>query len=225
MRTLSRLCAVCLWLTILSVAAAAPPAGQPPGGLEPEYTIQVGDLLSVKFFFNKELSEDVMVRPDGRISLQLIPEVMAAGRTPAGLVEVLRGLYSTQLDRPEIAVIVRSFSAQRIYVDGEVMKPGELVMSGPLTVMQAIARAGGVTYNAQPRHVLLIRRDVDGSPRVLELSLKKARKNATPERDPVLIPFDVVYVSKSGIAHVNAWVDQYIRKNIPVDFGFRYDIN
>jgi len=224
MRRFSRMPAICLSLAILSTVAAAPP-GQPPGGLEPEYTIQVGDLLSVKFFYNKDLTEDVVVRPDGRISLQLIPEVLAAGRTPAGLAEVLRGLYSTQLDRPEIAVIVRSFTSQRIYVDGEVAKPGEILMSGPLTVLQAIARAGGTTYNAQPKHVLLIRREQDGSPRVLELDLKKARKSATPDRDPVLIPFDVVYVSKSGIAHVNTWVDQYIRKNIPVDFGFRIDVN
>src|SRR5262245_41953921 len=181
MRTFSRLCAVGLGPLILSAAVLAQAPGQPPGGLEPEYTIQSGDLLSIKFFYNKELSEDVVVRPDGRISLQLIPEVLAAGRTPAGLVEVLRGLYSTQLDRPEIAVIVRSFSSQRVYVDGEVAKPGELLMTGPLTLLQAVARAGGTTYNAQPKHVLLIRRMRDGSPRVLELNLKEARKSATPD--------------------------------------------
>ncbi len=191
--------------------------------VEPEYRIQAGDQLSIKFFYNKELNEDVTVRPDGRISLQLIPEVMAAGQTPSGLAEALRELYSAELERPEIAVIVRSFSAHRVYVDGEVNRPGEIPLIGRLTVLQAIARAGGTTDDARLRSVLLIRRDPEGLPRVFNLNVRKARKRAMG--DPVLMPFDIVYVPRTVIANVNSWVDHYIRRNIPVSFGFRLDID
>lgn len=215
--------AVGIWLALATLSGAA--TIPPPRGTAPEYRIRAGDALSVKFFYNSDLSEEVTVRPDGRISLQLIPEVMAAGRTPAGLVDGLREQYATELERPEIAVIVRSFSAHRVYVDGEVARPGEIPLVRPLTVLQAIYLAGGVTVRARPKHVLLIRREPDRSPRVFELNLKKAGDRAPADRDIALQPLDVVYVPTSSIARVNGWVDHYVKKNIPVPFGFKIEID
>jgi len=111
-----------------------------------EYRIQAGDQLDIKFFYNKDLNEQVTVRPDGRISLQLVKTVVAAGLTPEQLTVNLKKAYSVHLKDPEIAVIVRSFSSQRIYVDGEVGKPGMLPLTGPTTVRQAISQAGGFLY-------------------------------------------------------------------------------
>ena len=99
---------------------------QPP--LAEEYRIQAGDLLDIKFFYNPTLNEQVTVRPDGLISLQLIKSTEAAGLTPEQLTDRLKKEYSAQLKEPDIAVIVRSFAAQRVFVDGEVAKPG----TGPL---------------------------------------------------------------------------------------------
>ena len=201
------------------------PKGQLPVVPVGEYQIQIGDELSIKFFYNRELNEDVIVRPDGRISLQLIPEVVAAGQTPAALAGALGSLYSDQLDNPEIAVIVRTFSAQRVYVDGEVRKPGEMVLIGPLTVLQAIARAGGITDAAKPQEVLVVSRGPKGEPVVIRVNIKKATTGADPSQDLGLVPYDVVYVSRLAIANVNRWVDHYIRQNIPISFGFRLELD
>ena len=211
-------------------AGKVPPSDLPKGQLPVaspagEYKIQIGDTLSIKFFYNKELNEDIVVRPDGRISLQLIPEVVAAGQTPAALAEHLESLYSGQMEHPEIAVIVRTFSAQRIYVDGEVKRPGELALVGPTTVMQAIAEAGGITDVGKLSEVIVVRRGLSGEPVVMRVDVKKARKGDDPSQDLGLVPYDVVYVPRTGIGNVNSWVDRYIRRNIPVSFGFRVDIN
>ena len=96
-----------------------------------EYQIQIGDALDIKFFYHPELNESVMVRPDGRISLQLVHEVQASGLTPEQLRQNLRKKYEPQISQPEIAVIVRSFTAQKVYVDGEVAKPGLVPLTGP----------------------------------------------------------------------------------------------
>lgn len=188
----------------------------------PEYVIQEGDLLGIKFFFNPELNEEVAVRPDGRISLQLVPEIVAAGRTPTDLTRSLKALYAGELDSPEISVIVRSFSAQRVYVDGEVNQGGELELVKDLTVLGAIASARGMTDEAYKEQVMLIRRGDDRRPVVRELNVEQIRKGRQP--DPMLQPYDVVFVPMTKISIWNRWVDQYIRKSIPVSFGFRIDI-
>lgn len=108
-----------------------------------EYRIRAGDLLDVKFFYNSELNEQVTVRPDGRISLQLANDLMAGGLTPAELTEQLKKKYASEIDNPEITVIVRSFSYQRIFVDGEVYKGGLILLVGQMTVLQSITQAGG----------------------------------------------------------------------------------
>lgn len=195
---------------------------------ETEYVIHVGDELGIKFFYNPALNEEVKVRPDGRISLQLIDEVMAAGQTPAALAKQLRELYSSEMDRPEISVIVRTFAAQRVYVDGEVARPGELPLSGELTVLQAIAQAGGVTDRARLKDILVIRKRSDGSPSVVRVDI---RKNHSSKEvliaDFDLAPSDIVFVSRKTISNVNIWIDQYIRRNIPITMtlGFRYTLN
>ncbi len=188
----------------------------------PEYVIQDGDALGIKFFLNPELNEEVVVRPDGRISLQLISEVVAAGRTPRELGRQLEQLYSSELDRPSVSVIVRSFSSQRVYVDGEVNQPGELEVVGSLTLLQAIARAEGFTELAKVRQLIVIRREADGQPRTIPIDVRELRRGR--DRDLALKPFDVVYVPRTRIANVNQWIDQYIRKSIPVSFGFRIDV-
>ncbi len=88
-----------------------------------DYLIQPGDGLSIKFFYNPELNDDVVVRPDGKISLQLIDEVQASGKTPSQLDQELTQLYSAELKKPAITVIMRSFGGQQIFVGGEVGKP------------------------------------------------------------------------------------------------------
>jgi len=185
----------------------------------PPYIIHPGDTLDIKFFYNKELDERVMVRPDGRISLQLVHDVMAAGLSTDELIKVLSTKYEPFLKEPEISVIVKKFDAQKVYVDGEVYRPGMVKMGGYMDVMQAIASAGGMKESALEDEILVIRHNGLGKPLVLKVDLAKA-KEMDPSQNIRLHAYDIVYVPKSAIAHVNTWVDLYIRKNIPINLDF-----
>jgi protein involved in polysaccharide export with SLBB domain len=200
----------------LKPADAAPPPDW-------EYRIQVGDQLDVKFYFNPDLNEHLVVRPDGKISMQLVSEMTAAGLTPRELTEALKREYSRELAKPELTVIMRTFTAQRIFVGGEVGRPGERPLVGPLTALQAVAMAEGFTTSARTTEVVVIRRRPDSRPLVVALNLKKAISGADPSQDLRLMPYDVVYVPRSSLASANLFVDQFIRKMIPVSFGFRVD--
>ncbi len=200
-----------------SVGSPGTTVGQVGPTLMKEYVIQPGDQLDVKFFYNPDLNESITVRPDGRISLQLVGETIAAGRTPRALTELLTEEYDKELKQPEITVIVRSFGA-RVYVDGEVEKPGELELTGPLTVMQAISRSEGATEDAWDE-ALVIRRIHGRQPLVIPVDLSLVLAGEDFSQDIGLVPFDIVYVPRSPIADVNLWVDHYIRQNIPINFG------
>lgn len=167
---------------------------------DPRYIIQSGDQLSIKFFFNPELNEeDLIVRPDGLISLQLANEIKAAGLTPVQLKSLLAEKYTGQLKNPEIAVIVRAVrEPARIYVDGQVKTPGEFEIVGSLSVLQAIARAGGMKEDtAKASDVQVIRRDQDGQAFVIILDLDSALSGGDLSQDIRLLPSDHVYVPKS----------------------------
>lgn len=201
--------------TLLPVASQSYPA---------EYRIQPGDQMEVKLFYNPELNESATVRPDGRVSLQLAHEILAAGLTPAELTQVLKKSYARELAQPEITVLLRSFEGQRVYVDGEVNKPALVPLSAAMTVLQSIAVAGGLKDSARTREIVVIRRGPEGKPMVFAVDLTRVLDGTDTSQDVALMPFDVVYVPKSAIANVNVWVDQYLRKNVPVSFGLSYQI-
>jgi polysaccharide export outer membrane protein len=192
----------------------------PPKQADWQYRIHVGDELDVKFFFNADLNEHVIVRPDGRISLQLVPEIVAAGLTPSELAQRLKDEYSGELSKPELTVIMRSYGAQRVYVGGEVEKPGEMRLTGTLTALQAVAIAAGFKDTARLTEVIVIRRNPDRTPLVIPVNLKRALDGTDVGQDIDLMPYDVLYLPKSTLANVNKFVDQLIRKNIPLNFGF-----
>jgi len=173
--------------------------------------------LDFKYFYNPELNEQaVPVRPDGRISLQLIPEITAAGLTADELRNLLKQKYeSTDLRNVEITVIVRSFSAHKIFVDGEVNRPGMYPLVGPMTTLQAIAQAGGMRESARVNEVIVIRRGIDNKLIVTTKKLWKAIDGTDITQDILVMPYDIVYVPRSPIANFNLWIDQYIRRALP----------
>jgi protein involved in polysaccharide export with SLBB domain len=190
-----------------------------------EYKVHIGDQLDIKFFYNPELNEQITVRPDGRISLQLVHELMVAGLTPAELTKILTEKYATEIEKPEITVIVRSFSAQKVYIDGEVNNPGVLDLIRPLTILQSLPRAGGLKDTARIGEVIVIRRKADNKLLIIPVNLEMAIDGTDIHQDIFLLPYDIVYVPKSPIANLNKWVDQYIRKNIPIPFGVGYALD
>ena len=204
------------------------PAGNPPVYKEvmEDYYLQPGDNLDVKFFYNPELNENVTIRPDGRISLQLIDEIQAAGLTPSELDEILTKEYSTQLKESIISVILREFGGQRIYVGGEVNSPQVLNVVGKVNALQAIFDAGGLRDDAKLSSVIIVSRGFDNRPIARKVNLKKALKGELPEDDYLLKPYDMVYVPKTMLAKADQFIT-HIYKFIPprVGLGFHYELH
>lgn len=200
------------------------PGTQRPS-VESQYQIQVADTLDIKFFYNPELNEQIMVRPDGKISLQLIDEVVAAGKTPSELTSELKTLYANDLANPQLTVIVRSFAAHKVYVDGEVYKPGLIPLLGPMTVMQSIAYSGGLKESARPNEVVVIRRTAENEALAIPVNLTAVVDGTAMGQDLSLAPFDIVFIPKSPIAIAGKWVDEYLKKVIlvlPQEFFLYY---
>jgi polysaccharide export outer membrane protein len=215
-----------LFVSCSTVVKTAGDLNRPSDPLTPiqEYRIQTGDALDIKFFYHSELNESVVVRPDGRISLQLVHEVQASGLTPEQLRQALQNKYGPQISQPEIAVLVRSFSAQKVFVDGEVAKPGLIPLTGQMTVLQSLAMSGVLKDTARVNEIILIRRGPENRPTLMLLNVRKAIDGSDPSQDLSLQPADIIYVPKSPIANFNTWLDQYIRKNIPIPLGFSYNL-
>ena len=185
----------------------------------PPYQIQVGDALAIKFYRNPELDQDVVVRPDGNISLPFIDEVHCAGLTPEQLDKEITRRYVGELAIPDITVIVSAFGGHRVYVDGMVAKPGMVPLAGGLTMASAIASAGGFRNEAIRQQVILIRRDAEGKPVGHAVDMRVVQYGQEPDNDVLLQPYDIVYVPRSKIANANLWVQQYIRDMLPIHPG------
>ena len=203
-----------------------PPLPDDPGLVapQPEYKIGAGDLLSVKLFYTSELNDEVTVRPDGRISLQLVGDVPVAGRTPEEISQDLRDRYAGFLTRPDVVVIVRGFGSQKAFVGGEVKSPMMIAIDGHTTLADAVFQAGGTLDTAALSSVILIRHR-EGGRDVYRVDLGGGLEGEDPV--PVLRPYDVVYVPKSFIAQVGMYVDLYINRIIPKNAAFTafYQVN
>ncbi len=204
----------------------APEVVAPQAGVAasiPPYRLQVGDVLGVRLLLNPELNEEVTVRPDGRISTVLAEGVVAYGRTPEELAAALRVDYGHELRAPRLSVEVRSFAPNRIYVAGEVNTPGEFITVGPnLTVLQAVARAGGAKLSGDLDRIFLVRRGPGDVPQVYSVDYRAAIRGADPAADVRLAPFDIVYVPRTGIYEFYTHFNQYLQQFVPVSWGFSY---
>lgn len=193
---------------------------QPASVKQPsDYLIGVGDTLDIRFMYNPELNELLIpVRPDGRISLQLVNDVPAANLTPDQLRKLLVEKYASDLKKPEIAVIVRTFTAMRVYVDGEVIYPGMVEIRGPTTLMQILAQSRGVKDTARLSNVIVIRKDAQGAPMAANIDIRKIIDGTDLSLDINMLPYDLVYVPKSNIGNWLQFVDQYINRAVPGGF-------
>jgi len=208
-----------------SIPAPAAKAASVPDE-DQNYRLIPGDIIDVRPFFNPELTEQVQIRPDGRISLHLIGEVDVAGKTVRDAMTLLDQRYAKELKTPEVTIQVRSFASQKAYVTGEVVRPGVVSIPGAMTVFEAISEAGGIKHTGNEKAVVLIRKGPDGKPQGRHLVLFE-KGELTDAAGMRLRPFDVVIVPESKIAHVDRWIDQHIRQLIPVNSsaGFTYLIS
>ncbi len=157
-----------------------------------EYVLGAEDVIEVSIFQSPELSRTLPIRPDGRISLPLVGEVMASGMTAKELSAELQRRLGSYVQDPRVTVIVQEIHAPRVYVLGEVARPGAYPIRGRLDVLQAIALAGGLGDFADKRRVLLIRKTKDGEVRQV---LNTSRYLSSSSRAaPIVLPGDTIYV-------------------------------
>jgi polysaccharide biosynthesis/export protein len=199
-----------------AAAAQVPAINFDPVAPDTDYRIRPGDVLTIKFFYNPELNETLPVRPDGRISLQLVDEPVAAGRTPAELKTELTKLYGPSLKQPSVTVIVKDLSPRRVYVGGEVGTPGLMLVEGRLTLVQALFQAGGLRRSSHTSNVVILRYQGTERPAFMKVDIRAALEKGDPRSDVMLQPLDIVWVPKTKIARFDDFMDQYIREVIPV---------
>ncbi|MGH7314545.1 MAG: polysaccharide biosynthesis/export family protein [Candidatus Rokuibacteriota bacterium] len=175
----------------------APTPSAPPGAIAPlpsDYVIGPGDVLQVSIWKNETLSRVVPVRPDGKISMPLLHDVQAAGRTAMQLRDKIANALAEFLPNPEVAVSVNEVHSLRVSVLGEVQKPGVLELRGHTTILEAIAMAGGFRDFASPSKISVIRTDDQGQTQKLRFNYNRAISNASDEPNIVLRSGDVVVV-------------------------------
>lgn len=168
-------------------------SAEPPAIPDEEYTIGVEDLIQVTVWKNADLSVTVPVRPDGKISLPLIDDVMAAGLTTLQLKEELTRRWKNFLSAPEVSVIVKEINSLKIYLVGEIAHPGELRFKGKTRLLQAISLAGGFTNFAERGRIIVLRRTGDVESR-FEINYNKVVSGKTPEGNIVLKAGDTIVV-------------------------------
>ncbi|OGR07535.1 MAG: hypothetical protein A2511_11380 [Deltaproteobacteria bacterium RIFOXYD12_FULL_50_9] len=146
-----------------SPVAAEPPAivNSPVAVATGAYIIGPADRLEVMLWKEQDLSREIQVRVDGWISLPLIGDVEAAGKTIDGLTKIVSELYSKVVEDPSVTIILRDGLSYRYYMIGKVKNPGEFKIDMPVTVLQAIARSGGFAEWAKTDDVLLVRKRPD----------------------------------------------------------------
>ena len=138
-----------VWYTELSRAEWGMPA--------PQYVIGVGDTLRVSVYEQESISQSIKIRRDGRMSLPLIGEIMAAGKTPAALASELEAQFKKYLVTPRITVNVEEAQPITVTALGEFNTKGGLTMEPPAYLIQAIAQTGGLSEFANPKEIFVVR--------------------------------------------------------------------
>jgi len=180
--------------TLMVVAAAALATASPAGAAGPEngatlsvaadYHLALGDKLRIEVYRDAQLSQSVQIRPDGKITLPLVGDLEASGHTPIELRDVIARQLKEYMTNPVVTVIVVETKAPVAYVVGEVYRPGAVSLGDePLTVLQALALAGGLKDFADTKNIHILRRsDKAGkkTEQTISFNYKDALKGSTP---------------------------------------------
>ena len=181
--------AACFFVSLWSVAASA----QEAGSATPGYQVQPGDILEISVWKEEDLNQEVLVRPDGGLSFPLAGEMNALGKT----VEQVRAEIVERLSRfiPDLVVTVsvREINGNKIYVIGQVNRPGDYIVNPQVDVMQALSMAGGTTAFASLKDISVLRRSGDRQVR-LEFRYDEVLKGRNLEQNIVLESGDIVVV-------------------------------
>jgi polysaccharide export outer membrane protein len=182
-------------------AAPLPNGGTPRAGVTipagvatpADYVIGPDDVLTVVFWREKDMSTDVAVRPDGMISLPLLNDVKAAGLTPEQLRDELTKAAEKFVEAPSVTVVVKTINSRKVFITGQVAKPGPYPLTGPTTVLQLIATAGGVHEFADTKNIAILRTE-NGRQVALRFNYNDVSKRKNLKQNIELKPGDTIIV-------------------------------
>ena len=170
-----------------------PGSAAPALTLPKDYVIGVEDVLNVVFWNAKELSAEVLVRPDGKISLPILNDVPAAGMTPEQLAESIAKIGTKFVRDSGATVIVKAVHSRKVYVVGEVAKPGPFQLGNEMNVIQAIGEAGGFLETAKKGDVVIVRNE-NGKERRYKFNYNDVVRGKNVEQNIRLLPGDTILV-------------------------------
>jgi polysaccharide export outer membrane protein len=181
----------------------APPAAKPGAptvqnvgpavAVEPGFTIGPEDILGVIVWREADVSGDVTVRPDGMITLPLIRDIRAAGLTPQELADRVQTALREYVTDASVTVVVRQMNSRKVFITGEVAKPGAYALTSTMTVMQLIAVAGGITEFAEGKSISVMRVEA-GQTKTFPFDYKNVANGKKPAQNIMLKPGDTVVV-------------------------------
>ena len=184
--------AVSAWAQSAPANTATDAVGRAAAAATAEYLIGPEDVLDISVWKNPELSRKVPVRPDGRVSLPLINDIMAAGLTPSQLRDQLATRLAEFVPSPEVSVIVQEVHSLKVAVVGAVKTPGRFMLKSPATVLECIALAQGLTEFANRERIVVLRQDGSGTQRI-PFNYRKVAEGA--EQDNFFVrPGDIIVV-------------------------------
>lgn len=170
------------------------------------YELRPGDILGLDFPYVPEFNQAVTVQPDGYITLRVVGDVPAEGKTLPELREALRGHYATILREPAFTLGLENFELPSFIAGGHVGAPGKYELRSDTTVSQAVAIAGGFRSDALHSQVLLFRRTADGQTEVRELNVKEMLARDELLEDVYLLPGDMVWVPQNFISKIERFL-------------------
>lgn len=177
----------------IAAPAVTTAAMTPPVALAPGYVVGPGDVLAIVFWRQQEMSAEVVVRPDGRISVPLLNEIDVTGLTPEQLRQKLTTDAQKFVQDPNVTVVVKQINSRRVYITGQVSRPGPYPLISSMNVLQLISMAGGLSEYADEKNILVMR-TINGKTTHFTFNYKDMinRKNLTQNID--LKPDDTVIV-------------------------------
>jgi len=202
----------------------AEPDVPPRTHLGKAYFLAQGDILDVIIHTAPELNRTLTIAPDGHLHVPYAGAIPAAGLPLESVRDQIQEALSRELRDPDLDLLLISTVAPRIYVGGDVADPGMFDLTEKINPLQAIQMAGGVAATGQPHTILLLRRLAQGRSKSVIFDLKAGADGPVPVDWSPLRGFDLVYVSRERIADQDAFVRQYLRDALPLDFFLVYDI-
>lgn len=179
-----------------SAAAPVAQSGTPMPGVRSDATYVIGadDVLSISVWKEPDLSRSVTVRSDGKISLPLVGDLQAEGRTPSQLEQSITAELRSYISEPQVAVIVQQTNSLKFNILGQVTKPGSYPLNSGITIVDAIATAGGFKDFAKKKSIYILRPDSSGKDTHINFNYEKFIKGKNTAQNIYLKPHDTIIV-------------------------------